>query len=202
MIGIIAPLEEHPLLMDFVKKRDWRKRPSVSIGTETDAQKPGQMKSFVSGVRRGNEIVVARGGTEEMNRAVLETPEVDILLDHDIGGRCGINHILARLAKKNNVSIGFDLNRLMVSYRLGRIQEFSAMTETVKIVRKFNAPYVLTSGAMDVWDMRSPSELIAMGRQLGFTEAEARRGLSGRIVKENRKRLSGKWIMPGVEIDS
>ena len=108
---------------------------------------------------------------------------------------------MARLARKNNVAIGLDLNQLMSSYRLGRIQEFSAMAEAARVARRFRAPITLTSGARDPWDMRSPSELIAMGRLLGFTEAEARQGLSDRTVRENRKRLSGKWIMPGVEIE-
>jgi ribonuclease P/MRP protein subunit RPP1 len=144
---------------------------------------------------------VACGGTVELNRIIMETPEIDILLNHDISGQCGINHVLARIAKKNGVAIGFDFNQLMTSYRLGRVQEFSAMVETARMVRKFKAPYVLTSGAMDPWDMRSPSELIAMGRLLGFSEGEARKGLSDHIVRENRKRLSGKWVMPGVEIE-
>lgn len=201
MMGLVVPLDELPRIRKLREKRGWRKRPSIALGTEARAQKPGQLRRLVSGVRASAELVVVRGGTEELNRAALEIPEVDVLMNHGISGRPGINHVLARLAKKNNVAIGFDLNSLMVSYRLGRIQEFSAMTDTARIVRRFKSPFVLTSGAMDAWDMRSPSELIALGRQLGFTEADARKGLSPEIVRENKKRLSGKWIMPGVEIE-
>jgi len=201
MIGFIVLIEELPKIEKLRSKRDWRQRPMIALGTEIINQKPSQVGKTVSNLRNSAEIIVARGGTEELNRAILETPKVDILINHELEGRCGINHILAKLAKKNNISIAFDLNRLMVSYRMGRIQEFSAMRETAKLVKRFRSPFILTSGAMDPWDMRSPSELIALGKQLGFTESEAKKGLSTRIVKENKKRLSGKWIMPGVEIE-
>ena len=201
MVGLIAPIEDLPGIEKLRDSRDWRKKPAVALGTEVVAAKPGQVPNMVYSVRTKVEIVVARGGTEEINRAILETPEVDILIGHDIQGRTGINHVTARLAKKNNVAIGFDMNSLMTSYRLGRIQEFAAMTDTAKLVRRFGSPFVLTSGAMELWDMRSPSELVAMGKQLGFSEAQARKGLSEGIVRENKKRLSRKWIMPGVEVE-
>lgn len=201
MIGLAIPLEDLPIIRKSIEKRDWRKKPRMAIGVEVTAQKPGQVRNLVQRIRGSTELIVVRGGTEDLNRAILEAPEADILINHDIQGRPGINHVLARLAKKNDVAIGFDLNSLMMSYRLGRIQEFSALSDTAALVRRFGAPFVLTSGAKDPWDLRSSSELIAFGRQLGFTEAQARKGLSDRIIRKNRKRLSGKWIMPGVEIE-
>jgi ribonuclease P/MRP protein subunit RPP1 len=200
-MGLIVPLEKLARLDKFRKKRGWREKPRLALGVEVRTEKHGQLRKFVTSLRRSAEIVLVCGGTAELNRMAVEIPEADILLGHDINGQCGINHVLARLAKKNNVSIGFDFNQLMTSYRLGRIQGFSAMVDTAKVVRKFKAPFVLTSGARDPWDMRSPSELIAMGRLLGFSEAEARKGLSDHIVRDNRKRLSGKWVMPGVEVE-
>jgi ribonuclease P/MRP protein subunit RPP1 len=201
MIGLIVPLGSLKALKRVQEERDWRLKPRLALGLDASADKPNQMRKNVQGMRRSVELVVVSGGTEELNRAAVETPEVDVLTNHDIGGRSGINHVLARLAKKNGVSIGFDMNQLMTSYRLGRIQEFSSMVESARQVRKAGTSFIITSGARDVWDMRSPSELIAFGRQLGFTEGQARKGLTDGIVRENRKRLSGKWVMPGVEVE-
>lgn len=200
-IGLIVPVDKLAEFEKFRRKRDWREKPRLALGVEFKSEKPGQLKKLVNSVRRSAEIVAVCGGSAELNRTIVEIPEVDILLGHDINGQCGINHVLAKLAKKNGVAIGFDFNQLMTSYRLGRIQEFSAMVEAARAVRRFKTPFILTSGAMDPWDMRSPSELIAMGRLLGFTEGESRKGLSDRIVRENMKRLSGKWVMPGVEVE-
>lgn len=201
MIGLIVPVGELKALKKVQEKRDWRLKPRLALGVDASAGKPNQMRKNVQGMRKLAELLVVSGGTEELNRAAVETPEVDVLINHDVNGRSGINHVLARLARKNGVAIGFDMNQLMTSYRLGRVQEFSSMVETAKQVRKAGASFIITSGARDVWDMRSPSELIAFGRQLGFTEGQARSGLTDGIVRENRKRLSGKWVMPGVEIE-
>jgi ribonuclease P/MRP protein subunit RPP1 len=200
-ICLAVSMEDLPGIRKLTGRRDWRLKPHVSAGLVLSSLKPGMVRQNVQRVRSSAEIVVALGGTEELNRAILETPEIDVILGHCVGGRSGINHVLARLAKANDVAIGFDMNAIMTSYRLGRVQEFNAMMETASVVRKFGSPFVLTSGARDVWDMRSPSEIMAFGKQLGFSEAHVRKGLSDGIVKKNRKRLSGKWVMPGVEIE-
>jgi len=201
MIGLIVTLKDIPPIQKALDKRDWRLKPRVVLGTDASADTPSQLRRTVSRLRKSTEIIVVRGGTDELNRAALEISEIDILTGHHVNGRCGINHVLARLAKKNNIAIAFEMSRLVTSYRMGRIQEFSSMEETARVVRKYGAPYILTSGAMDPWDMRSRSELIALGKQLGFSELQSKKGLSDSIIKENRKRLSGKWVMPGVEIE-
>ena len=201
MVGLIVSVKEIPALREAQKKRDWRLKPRLALGIDASSQGPHDMKKTVLSVRKHAEIIVVRGGTDELNRQAVETPEIDILLNHDVNGRSGINHVLAKLARENNVAIGFDMNQLMTSYRLGRIQEFSSMIGSAQAVRKYNAPFVLTSGARDAWDMRSASELLALGSQLGFTEAQSRKGLSDSMVRENKKRLSGKWVMPGVEVE-
>jgi ribonuclease P/MRP protein subunit RPP1 len=200
VIGIVVPPGDLAGLERFRKKRDWREKPRIATGVEIKTERHTQVRKYVQSVRGKAEVVLAIGGTDELNRAIVEISEVDILLNHVVEGRCGINHVLAKIAKKNSVSVGFDFNSLVCSYRLGRIREFSAMEEAARAVRKYNSPFALTSGAQDPWDMRSVSELLALGSVLGFSGAQAKTGLSDGIARENKKRLSGKWIMPGVEI--
>ncbi len=162
---------------------------------------PGDIRKRAKAMRRKVELIVAKGGNEDVNRAILETPEIDILSEHLVGGRCGINHVLARLAAKNSVYIEFDFSLLLDTYKRHRSGLVSGFLETAKFVKKYRAPFVLTSAAASPWELRSPSELIAFGRFLGFADPQIKKALSGGIVKENRKRLSGKWVMPGVEIE-
>ena len=145
------------------------------------------------------ELMVAAGGEEALNRAIVETPEIDILSEHLIKGRCGINHVLARLASKNNVAIEFDFSLILDCYKRHRAGVVSGLLETARYVRKYKSPFVLVSAASGPWELRSPSELTAFGRFLGFSDSQIKKALSAGMVKENRKRLSGKWIMPGVE---
>ncbi len=75
------------------------------------------------------------------------------------------------------------------------------MMANANLVRKFRTPFVLTSGALDPWDLRSPSELISFGNVLGFNPKDVKLSLTERIIRENRKRLGKKWVMPGVELE-
>lgn len=173
----------------------------VALGIELQS-KANQIPHLAKSVRRQYELVLVRGGTEELNRAALETAEVDILVNPNLeNGLCGINHILARLGAKNNVAICFDLLEIIQAYKKTRSNLLSGLMETARFVRKYRCPFVMSAGAMSEWDMRAASELIAFGRFLGFDERQCRKALSGEILKENRKRLSGKWVMPGVEVE-
>jgi ribonuclease P/MRP protein subunit RPP1 len=211
-IGLTVPLANRAVLKELHKilqaAKDGRRQetPSVkgvdvALGLEIHG-KPSQIQSLAKSVRGECELIVVKGGTEEANRAALEAPEVDMLVGHALeNGACGMNHILARLGAKNNVAVCFDLWEIVQAYKKTRSNLLTAMMETARFVRKYKCPFVLSSGAMSEWDMRGASELIAFGKFLGFQEDQCRKALSGSILAENRKRLSGKWVMPGVEVE-
>lgn len=217
---VLAPAQELGKTLEFAKKLGWEgiglitqpkdfkglevKKPGgldVSLGVEVEVKRASDLRKAVKGLRRKVELIVVKGGNVDVNRAALETPEVDILAGFCLPGSCGLNHIMAKLAAKNNVSIGFEFGDILHSYEKGRTKILSMFLEAAKLVRKFRAPFVLTSGALSPWDLRAPSELQAFGRILGFKDPDIRKALGSGIVEENRKRLSGKWVMPGVEIE-
>lgn len=195
-IGLITPLK------DFkgpgVKKSGGL---DVSPGVEIEVRRAHDLGKAVRRARRKAELVVVKGGILDVNRAALEIPEVDILTGFQLPGSCGLNHIMAKLAARNNVSIGFEFGDILHSHEKGRTRILSMLLHAARLVRKFRVPFILTSGALSPWDMRAPSELQAFGRVLGFKDPDIRKALGSIIVEENRKRLSGKWVMPGVEVE-
>jgi ribonuclease P/MRP protein subunit RPP1 len=170
----------------------------LGLGVEIATGDSRLVKKAAGNVRRDVELVVVRGSTPEVNRAALETPEVDVLTHQ---GGMEINHVLARLAARNRVAVGFVFSGILLSYKKTRISLFSGMMRDAGILRKYRAPFIISSGSLSAWDLRSPSDLLAFGKLLGFPENQAREGMSGSILQENRKRLGKKWIMPGVEIE-
>jgi len=140
---------------------------------------------------RKKELVVVTTGDLETSRKAVENPMVDILFCREM------NYIMAKLAKKNNVSVGFNFSQLLHSFGARRSDVLGSYLKQARLVRKYKTPFVLTSGAKSKWDLRSPSDLISFGRVLGLENPE--KGLTNNIVKENRKRLKKGWIMPGVE---
>ena len=199
-IGVTIPWRSRASLHE-IQTSAKKLNSDVTVGIEIKAR-PHDIGQLAKSIRRQTELILVRGGSEEINRAALETPEVDILVAPILeNGQPGINHILARLGARNNVAICFDFREVMQAYKKTRSNMLTSMMETARFVRKYRCPFVLSSGALGEWDMRGPSELMAFGKFLGFDERQCKGALSGEILKENRRRLAGKWIMPGVEVE-
>ena len=70
-----------------------------------------------------NKIIAVRGVNDEISRTALENRFVDILLLSEITDQkdfihsrnSGLNQVLCKLAKKNNVAIGFSFSDLINS---------------------------------------------------------------------------------------
>lgn len=189
-------------LESFAKEAKKLKGIDVAVGVEIKAKSPAELRKLAKRLRRRVEIILVAGGESAINRAAVETPEVDILA-HPERGRddSGLDHVMAALARKNSVSVEFNFGELLRSYKKGRTEILSHLMKNAKLARKYKAPFTITSGALSAWGLRSASELNAFGKILGFTEPQIRKALSENLLAENRKRLSGKWIMPGVEIE-
>ncbi|MFH1977709.1 MAG: RNase P subunit p30 family protein [Candidatus Aenigmatarchaeota archaeon] len=192
---------KHDLTPPKIKKKGI----DVAIGVEIEA-KPHEIRKILPNIRKSFEIIMVRGGDLEVNREAVENPLVDVLLSpwgprNSLRDDSGFNHIMAKLANKNNVAIEFNFSDLMYSYKKTRIRLLSHISKAAKLVNKYNAPFIISSGARDAWDLKSPSELISLGKTLGLTNNKIKKSISDKIVKENRKRLSGSWIMPGVELE-
>lgn len=198
-IGVLVPLKDKAGLKGIKEACQKVKGIDLSLGVIISGKGAAAARASQS-VRREVELVAVSGGDLETNRAALETPEVDMLL-HPWEGRqdCGLDEVMVKLAKENNVSICFDLHPMLVSSRSGRVQVMDSMLDAAGLVKKLKAPFVISSGAIEPYDLRSASDLTSFGRVLGFGDPEIKKAMSGGMVAENRKRLSGKWVMPGVE---
>lgn len=160
---------------------------------EIRPQKPSDVPKACARLRR-NPLLAVSTKDLECARQTLETPEADMLLYEG-----PLNHVMAKLGAVNNVSLVFDFSRLLNTTDRSRSIIITEMTSNAKLLRKFNAPFVLVSGAQDKWGLRSPRDLISWGKTLGFDEKTCKKAVSDYILKENEKRLGGKWVLPGVE---
>ena len=203
-IGIIIDYKD---LEGLKKIKKTIKNLDIAFGIEIEPKRASSLKRHVLKIRKEVELVLVSGGDLDINRKALETPEVDILTHpwgslNNLRSDPGINHISARLAKENNVAISFNFGDLIHSYQRKRTALFQNYLGAAKLIKKYKSPFVITSGALSPWDMRSPSDLFSFGKILGLGDREIKASMLGRTVKENRKRLGKKWIMPGVEIVS
>lgn len=174
----------------------------VSFGYRIETGQPEHVPKIARKIRKKVELVFVQGGDLDVNRKACETPGVDVLAHPELGRNdSGLDYVMAKLAKEHNVAIEFNFRNLLLSSRKTRSDIFSRMLENAELVRKYKTPFILTSGAVEPYDLRSPSELMSFGRLLGLDTKRMKVSLSGGMLEENRKRLGGKWIMPGVEVE-
>jgi ribonuclease P/MRP protein subunit RPP1 len=181
------------------KERFRSKDIDISRGILLEPKRDSDVARLARKHRKDFEVICIQGGSPEMNRAIVETPEVDILTGHSPEGS-GINHVIARLARENDVMICFEFRDLLSSYKKSRSWIFSAMSQAAKEVNRHRAPACITSGAQSLWEMRSPSDLLSFSRLLGISDRKAKDGMSGLSIERNRKKLSGEIVGRGVEL--
>lgn len=166
---------------------------SIYYGIEITC-KPSKIRDEVSRNKGGSGLVVVKGADEETNRAALETPGVDILLQP-----LQFNNVLAKIAYDNSVAIGFDLGSLVFKHGEDRLNELIIMRTNLKHARKYDVPMILTANSYSHYDLRSPREMAAIAGLFGMTEKEAVDAMS-RAPLDIMRRKSPDYIQEGIEI--
>jgi ribonuclease P/MRP protein subunit RPP1 len=170
---------------------------NVAFGTEIVASNPRTLRSKVTSARAKYPFLAVHGGSEEINKAACEDPEVDVLF-HPEEGRKVLSIAAARAAQINQVAIGFDLLPLIRLRGSSRSKWLEVIQRNLSLVRKFDLAITITTGARSHLDMRAPRELRTLAEIAGFGSNEAKDALKypGRVLEMNRRN----WAAPGVEI--
>lgn len=179
------------------------KKSGIDILLGLEAGNTKELKRLV-GMRQMFDVLLVHGGDLRLNRAAVETKEVDVLT-HPERGRydSGLNHVMAKLAKQNNVAIEINFNEILNSTKKTRSRVMANMRDNIELAKKYKMSIIVCSGAKSHWDMRDPLSLASMAVQLGMPLKKAKEAVSKTpeaIVKEIKNRKSGKWVMPGVKI--
>jgi len=150
----------------------------VFRGVELMASKASKLHGLVGMYRNKVDVLIVHGGNEDVNRAAVENPNVDVLAHPQTPKDGGINHVLARSASENNVAIEFNMDAIIKSRGGRRVQTLSHFRKNLELVRKYGVPMLLTSNAVSRFDMRAPREMIALASLFGMTRDEAIDALS------------------------
>lgn len=173
----------------------------VFRGIELVEENPSKLHGLVGKFRSSMDVLIVHGGSEAVNRAVLENPRVDILNHPAFDKSSGLNQVLAKAAAENGVAIGITLRPLLHSRGSRRIRMLSDLKANLELARKYDVPLVLCSDAMSCYDLRSPMETLAFAEVCGLEEDEALDALSTvpkKIIKKNRPGPG--YVREGIEV--
>jgi len=131
------------------------------------------------------DVLIKEGGTDTQNRAFVSDPSIDILMNPELKQtkdtvhqrRSGLNHVLAKLAKRHHLAIGFGFASLLHTKDVARAQILGRMRQNVRICRQFKVPMVVCSYASNVKELRGAKDLLSFARLIGMNGSEAKQAL-------------------------
>lgn len=163
-----------------------------------DAEDWGELKKKIQQKRENCEILVFNGGDEKLNRKAASDARVDVLLHPEKGRKdSGVDQVVAEKAAENSVAIGFDLRQIMTSPK-SQVHVLSHWRKNLKLCEKYGTPYLITTGAREEFELRSPRDLASVIDSLGNDGTEALE-TQERILKENREIRDSEVDVGGVE---
>lgn len=133
-----------------------------------------------------SELKIAEGGLDK-NRKIIESKKTDILLnphinnlkDHMFYRQSGLNDVLCKLARKNNVAVAVSLDQFNNAVNIGRIMQ------NVRFCREYKVVLLILSLASDEYGLRAPKDVEALYRLIGC---------SGKMIKEAHEFLRTKVL--------
>ena len=115
------------------------------------------------------------GGNEVINRKALESKNIQMLLNAELeeedfmhSKNSGLNQVLVKLAKKNNIAIGFSLNKIITLEDLERVNLLGKMMQNVMLCNKYKIKMYIINFVNNDLDERNINDLKDLGLSLGM----------------------------------
>lgn len=121
---------------------------------------------------------------DEIRKGVEKKSKVDIIVGVELISKkdsfhqrnSGLNQVICKLAKENNVAIGFSFSTVLNSKKRALI--LGRMMQNVKLCRKYKVKIVCGSFAKNRKEMRDAKDLLSFCRVIGMDPGEAKKALN------------------------
>jgi len=115
--------------------------------------------------------IIFSSDDDELNRKILEKEKIDILLLNQEGRRdfqkqrnSGLNHIMAKLAKKNDVIIGINLDEIIKSSEKEKAVILARIRQNIRICSKnrLNMKFIYKNQKRNIFDLKALGLILGM----------------------------------------
>jgi len=140
----------------------------ITIITETNFNK---IKTAVK--KNKSKTIIFSSDDDELNRKVLEKLPIDVLLINQSGRKdfqkqrnSGFNQVLAKIARKNNIAIGINLDEIINLKSKQKTEVLARIKQNIKLCNKnkLKMKFISPSGKIK----RNVYDLKALGLVLGM----------------------------------
>ncbi len=122
---------------------------------------------------------------------------MDVILDHP---ERELDYTTLKLAGERGVFVDVSVLPLITERGMRRMRFIEKGRDVMRVVKKFETPFLLTSGAKAWHMMRSPKDLMTLATLYGIEENIAIKGISDYPERLIRKKLDKSFILDGLEV--
>lgn len=163
-----------------------------------EADNWGELKRQIKEERESADVLVFEAGDSELNRKASEDSRLDVILSPEEGNKdSGIDYVTAENASENNIAVGFSLKTLQKKGKR-RSQILASWRKNLRLCEKFDTPYIITTEASSVHELRAPRDLASIIESLGFKGREPVSQNPSKILERADRVNSEGYIRPGV----
>jgi len=109
-------------------------------------------------------------GNDELNRKILEKEKIDILLLNQAGRKdklkqknSGFNQVFAKIAKKNNITIGINLDEIINAKGKEKAEILARIEQNIKLCNKNKIKMkFISQKPRDIYDLKSLGLVLGM----------------------------------------
>jgi len=115
-------------------------------------------------------VIIFSSDNDELNRKILEKENIDILLlnqskrrDFQQQRNSGLNQVLAKIAKKNKVTIGINLDEIIDSEKKEKAEILARIKQNIKLCNKNKLKMkFISQNKRDIYDLKSLGLILGM----------------------------------------
>ncbi len=152
-------------------------------------------RDLISKLRKAKDdwFVGVVGNLKVLKSAVMRR-RVDIILDFP---ERELDYVTIKMAKEKDVAIEISLSKFLNAEGFRRLRLIEEMIDLIRIIKKFDVPFILTSGALNFYEMRPKRQILEFFKFFGVDVDRAEFWLE-RLI---RRYTDPNYIMDGLEIE-
>jgi len=153
-----------------------KQKPKILYGTLTNFKN-------INKARQTADLVLIESSIDD--RKILENSDDVILFNPEINKKkdfmhqraSGLNHVMCKLAKRNNISIAFPFSQILNLENKKRAELIGRIMQNIKLCRKYKVKTIIASFAKKPFEMRPQNDLISFFSNIGMHPKEAKDSL-------------------------
>ena len=174
----------------------------VSMGINILNANSNEIRKTINKHRDHSNYISCLGGDLKVNRSVCENYRIDVLSRPYYKRKdSGMNHVLAKEARKNNVAIELCFKDILNNHLRYRANVISSFKEILMFHRKYEFPLIITTDSKSLYDIRSTRDIVTFFKSIGFSDKEIYNGFyyyPKQILDFNKERKN--MIIRGVKV--